>query len=145
MADAPRPPVAPTAMAPAEADPRPTTDILRSAFENFQALVKAEIDLAKAEVTEILVARLLAVASFAVVAVLGLFILGFAGVTLAKALEQVVVPWVAWLITTGVFVLVAVVLALLGLRLLKRPPTKPVRTIESLEQTRDWAQQRFTR
>lgn len=143
MADVPRPPVAPTAVAPSEADPRPTMDVVRSAVENAQALVKAEVDLAKAEVTEIVVARLKAVGSFVVVGVLGLFVLAFLGVTLAKGLEEAFAPWLAWLITTGAFLLIAVMLIFIGMGLLRHPPNALTRTKSSLEETRDWATARL--
>lgn len=143
MSDASPPPVAPAAMAPSEADPRPTADILKSAVENTQALVKAEIELAKAEVIAIVVARVKAIASFMIVGLLGLYILGYLGVTLAKGLEEVFAPWVAWLITTGVFTLVAAILGLLGVRWLQKPPWVPERTKASVEETKDWALRRF--
>lgn len=143
MADVPRPPVTPTAMAPSEADPRPTMDVVRSAVANAQALVKAEVDLARAEVTEIVVTRLKAVGTFVVVGVLGLFVLAFLGVTLAKGLEEALAPWLAWLIATGAFLLIAVMLSFIGLGLLRHPPTALTRTKASLEETRGWATARL--
>jgi hypothetical protein len=81
--------------APTGADARETPEVLRSLVDNTQLLVKKEIELAKLEIKEIVTARLLAVAFLAVAGVLGLYLLGFALVTVAKALElaQQSVSW----------------------------------------------------
>lgn len=138
MADAPRPDAAPPAVGPASADTRPTADVLRSLAENSQALVKKELELAKLEVTEILTARAIALGAAIVGAIVSLFVLGFAGVTGAKALELVLPAWAAWLIVTGVYALVTVTALLVALRKATRPPNVPERTKADLEQTVAW-------
>jgi hypothetical protein len=130
--------VAPPAVGPERVDPRSTTEIVRSLAENSQLLVKKEIELAKLEVTEILVARAIAVGSVVVGAVFGLFILAFAGVTGAKALENVLAPWAAWLIVTGVYTLIAVTALLVAKRKATNPPNAPQRTKAELERTVAW-------
>ncbi|MFA9432785.1 phage holin family protein [Egicoccus sp. AB-alg2] len=132
----------PPASTPADGDPRPTSEIMRSLTANGQALVRKEIELAKLELTEILVARVTAVAMFLGAAVLGLFILGFVGVTGAKALEEVLPPWAAWLIVTFVYILIAAILGLIGKRKLQKPSNTPERTKASVEETVEWAKQR---
>jgi membrane protein implicated in regulation of membrane protease activity len=112
---------------------------------NVQALVKKEIELAKLEITEIVTARLIAVGMFVGAAILGLFILGFAGVTGAKALSLVLPEWAAWLIVTGIYTLVAVILGAIGARKLKDPPSTPERTKTNYEETVAWAKQRVQR
>ena len=82
-------------MAPEAADPRSTGEVVRSLTENTQALLRKEIELAKLEITEAMVARGIAIGLAVAGAVLGLFILGFAGVTAATALALVVAPWLA--------------------------------------------------
>ena len=109
--------------------------------DNTQLLVKKEIELAKLEVQEIVTARLVAVAFAAVAGVLGLYLLGFLGVTGAKALELVVAEWLAWLIVSGVIALFVVILLLLAKRKLSTPPNKPERTIASVEETVAWAKE----
>jgi hypothetical protein len=138
VAEPRRPDVAPPAVGPESVDPRPTADVLRSLAENSQLLVKKEIELAKLEVTEILVARAIAVGSAIVGAVFGLFILAFAGVTGAKALELVLPAWAAWLIVTGVYTLIALTALLVAKRKATNPPNAPVRTKAELEQTVEW-------
>lgn len=139
MAQPPRPDAAPPAMGPEVADPRRTSEVIRSITEHSQALVRKEIELAKLEVTEILVARAMAVGFAVTGAVLGLFILAFVGVTGAKALELVVAPWLAWLIVTGVYTLLAVIVLLLAKRKATNPPNMPQRTKAEVEETIEWA------
>jgi hypothetical protein len=139
VAEPPRPDAAPPAMAPEVADPRSTMEVVRSLTENSQALLRKEIELAKLEITEIVIARALAIGFAVVGAVLGLFILGFAGVTGAKALEIVVDPWLAWLIVTGVYSLLAVVFLLVAKRKATSPSNMPERTKADVEETVEWA------
>jgi hypothetical protein len=138
------PPVgaAPPAVAPEDLDPRSTGEVLRSVVANVQALVKKEIELAKLEVTEIITARAIAIGMFLGAAVLGLFILAFVGVTGAKALALVLPEWAAWLIVTGIYTLVAAILAFVGVRKLQSPPNVPERTKANYEETVEWAKRR---
>jgi hypothetical protein len=132
----------PPAVAPEQLDPRSTGEVLTSVVANVQALVKKEIELAKLEVTEIVTARLTAVGMFVGAAVLGLFILAFVGVTGAKALALVLPEWAAWLIVTGIYTLLAGILAFVGVRKLQSPPNVPERTKQNYEETVEWAKQR---
>jgi hypothetical protein len=136
------PGAAPPAVAPQQLDPRSTTEVLTSIVANVQALLKKEIELAKLEVTEIVTARLMAVGMFVGAAVLGLFILGFVGVTGAKALSLVLPEWAAWLIVTGIYTLLAAVLAAVGVKKMKSPSNTPERTKQNLEETVEWAKRR---
>lgn len=138
MADAARRDVAPPAVGSESADPRSTVEILRSVAENSQTLVRKELELAKLEITEILVARAIALGAAVVGAIMALFILGFAGVTGAKALELVLPVWAAWLVVTGAYTLITVVALLVALRKATRPPNVPQRTKAEIEQTVTW-------
>lgn len=141
MATGPGPegaPPAPPGLGPQDDDERSTTEVLRSLGEHGQALVRKEIELAKLEITEILVARAVALASALAGAVLGLFILAFAGVTGAKALTLVLSEWAAWLIITGVYALVAVIALLVAKRKATHPPNAPERTKADVERTIEW-------
>ena len=138
MAEPPRTHVAPPAVGPESVDPRPTADVLRSLAENSQALVRKELELAKLEVTEILVARAIAIGAGLVGAIISLFVLGFAGITGAKALELVLPAWAAWLIVTGVYALITVTALLIAMRKATTPPNIPQRTKAEAEQTVEW-------
>lgn len=129
----------------AQTDQRATSQVVRDATTNLQGLVRAEVDLAKAELQAGMQQALTGVAMLLVTAVLGLFVLAFLGVTAAKALEEVMVPWAAWLVTTGGVLLVAGIIAAVGLRMLKRAELAPKKTNESIQETVAWARTQIRR
>lgn len=119
-------------------DDRATSEVVASLITNTQGLVKTEIELAKLEVAGIVRDKATALGLALGGALLGLFILAFVGVTAANALMLVVAPWLAWLIVTGIYTLLAVILLLVAKRLLSKP-VMPETTKAELEHTRDWA------
>lgn len=132
-------PTAGAAPPPAE-DPRPTSEVIASLIANGQGLVKTELELAKLEVKRIVTEKATAIGLSLAAGLLGLYVLAFAGVTGAAALSTVLPAWAAWLIVTGIYLLIMVILLLLAIRLFKRP-TSPERTRAELERTRDWAKE----
>lgn len=118
-------------------DRRPTSEVVTSLFANGQALAAKELELAKHELSELVRDKAIAIGLAVFAAILGLFILGFIGVTAAVALSLVLPAWAAWLIVTGLYLLVAVVLVLVAVRLLKRPAF--ARTKASIDELRSWA------
>ncbi len=129
---------------PDDPDERPTAEVLRSLVANGQELAKKELELAKLELKEIVTARLIALALVVAAAMVAPFILAFAGVTGAKALEAVLAPWLAWLIVTAAYALVALLLVAIAYGLTKRPPNKLVRARASVDDTVGWAKQRLS-
>jgi len=123
-------------------DPRSTGEVLQSLSTSTQALVKKEIELAKLEITAVIKARVVGVALLATAGLLGLYVLGFAGVTGARGLENVVSPWLAWLIVTLIYATVAGILIAVAIGRFKRPPSTPERSKQAFEETKQWAQQR---
>ena len=126
-----------------EPDGRATSEVLRSAVANSQQLVRKELELAKLELQEIVMARLMAAVFGVTAALVALFVLAFAGVTGAKALEAVLAPWAAWLIVTGAYLFVTLALLLGAYLMATRPPNAPVRTKAAAEETLSWARARF--
>lgn len=118
-------------------DLRPTSEVLTSLLANGQALATKEFELAKHELSELVRDKAIAIGLAVFAAILGLFILGFIGVTAAVTLSLVLPAWAAWLIVTGLYLLVAVVLVLVAVRLLKRPAF--ARTKASIEELKAWA------
>jgi hypothetical protein len=138
-----RPPTGPTGPIGTDVDGRDAPEVIRSLVDNTQLLVKKEIELAKLEIKEILTARLTAVGFLAVAGLLGLYLLGFVFVTIAKSLELVVPEWAAWLIVTGIVLLLVVVLLLLAKRKLSHPPQNaPERTKADVQETIEMAKRR---
>lgn len=126
---------------PAPEDVRPTSEVVTSLVANGQALITKELELAKHELSEVVRDKAIAIGLAVFAAILGLFILGFIGVTAAVALSLVLPAWAAWLIVTGLYVLAAVVLVLVAVRLLKRPAF--ARTKTSIEELKAWAKEQM--
>jgi hypothetical protein len=127
------PPPAPPG--PPGTDRRDAPELVRSLVDNTQLLVKKEIELAKLEIKEIVTARLMAVGFLAIAGILGLYLLAFVFVTIAKALELVVASWLAWLIVTGIVLLLVVVLLLIAKRKLSTPSNSPDTTKADVQET----------
>jgi len=125
-------------------DDREVSEVVASLLVNGQGLVKTELELAKLEVKRIATEKAIAIGLAAAGALLGLYILAFAGVTAAEALMLAVAPWLAWPIVTGIYLLVAVVLLLVAVRLFKRP-VAPEQTKAELERTKTWASEQVQR
>ena len=132
------------ATGPGASDDRDTSEVIASLLVHGQGLLKTELELAKLEIKRIVTEKAIAVGLVVFGAVLGLFILAFVGVTGANALMLVVEPWLAWLIVTGIYILVAVILLLVAIRLFKRPVV-PEHTKAELETTRTWASEQVGR
>ena len=125
-------------------DQRSTSEIVASLIANLQALLKTQFELLKLELSGIARDKAVAIGLFVGAGLLSLFVLAFAGVTGASALALVLPAWAAWLIVTGVYLLIAVILGVTGARLAKRP-VKPERSQQELEALKDWAREQVQR
>jgi hypothetical protein len=119
-------------------DDRSTSEVVASLITNFQGLIKTEIELAKLEIKDIVKDKAIGIALALAGALFGLYVLAFVGVTAANAFMLVVAPWLAWLIVTGIYTLIAVVLLLIAKKLLSKPVV-PETTKNELDVTKDWA------
>lgn len=118
-------------------DPRETSEVLTSLFANGQALVAKELELAKHELSEVVRDKAIAVGLLVGAAIFALFLLGFIGVTAAVILSLVLPTWAAWLIVTTIYLVIALVLVLVAVKLLQRPAF--ARTKASIEDLKAWA------
>lgn len=128
---------APIADSPADADPRPTTDVVGSLVDDIRSIFRGEAALARHELEQALSARLQAAAAGAVAGVLALFALGFAAAAGAFALAEVLPAWAAWAIVAGIFLLVAGLGGFVAARRATRPPMAPEAAIASFDNTRE--------
>jgi uncharacterized membrane protein YedE/YeeE len=119
-------------------DERSTSEVVASLVTNLQGLVKTEVELAKLEVTGIVKDKAIGIGLALGGALFGVFILAFVGVTGANAFMLIVEPWLAWLIITGIYTLIAVILLLIAKRLLSKPVV-PETTKDEIDLTKDWA------
>ena len=104
--------------------PKPTVGVGaagKAVAEDISTLVKAEIALAKAEVTDGLKAKGVGVGAFVAAAVMGWLALQGLLITAGFALALVVPGWAAAAIVTGVLLLVALIAALVGKRKIATP------------------------
>ena len=104
-------------------------------------LVRAEVELAKAEVTAEVRKGVTGSVFFTVAAVIGLFSLFFFFFTLAELLSVWLVRWAAFAIVFGVMLLGAALFGLLGYQKVRKI-RKPERTIESLRESAQMLQHR---
>jgi len=110
-------------------------ELVRDATEQMSALVRSEIELAKLEVTASVKRAGLGGALFAVAAVVLLLSLPFLFVALAEGLVEIFDGWrwAAYLIVFVLFLVVAGILAAVGLRSMKKIK-KPERTISTVKE-----------
>lgn len=127
----------------ADPDPRSTVEIVQDATSNAQLLLRKELELAKIEIQEA-VTKLAIAAGLAIAgAVFALFVLGFVGVTVAVALQQVARPWVAWTVVTVGYLVVGLIALFIAKRTAAKANLSPERTKQSIEENVAWAKQQL--
>jgi uncharacterized membrane protein YqjE len=122
---------------------RPTADLLKELSDHTTTLVKQEIDLAKAELSEKGRKAGLGAGMFGGAGLFGVF--SFAALTtcIIAALESPLNLWLAALIVAVVYAAVAGVLALQGRNKVKEAgPPVPEQTTESVKEDVQWAKTR---
>lgn len=118
---------------------RSTFEIIMAIADDTKHLLTKEIELAKHEVVEALLAKAKAVAALAVAGFIGIFVLVFGGLTAVAALDNVLPPWGSRLVVTGFFALLAIVAVLFGIARLKKPGLVPEETKRTLKEEKEWA------
>lgn len=120
--------------------PEGTGALLQSAIEEGSRLVTAEVRLAKQEIVESLHAAVTALVT-GTVAIFG--IIAFLVMAIVALVVAVPLHWVAALACAGVFLIIAVVGALVAINRLKR--ISPLRqTVATLKEDAEWAKQQLT-
>jgi hypothetical protein len=122
-----------------------TLQLLRSISGDTVTLVRKEVELARQEIVEALVARAKGAAALAAAGVMGLFILAFLGLAAAAALDNVVRPWASRLIVAGGFLLVAGGASIFGIGRMKRPSMAPEETRRTVKEDVEWARAQLKR
>ena len=122
---------------------RPIGDLLKQLSQDTATLVRKELELARAEMTEKGKQAGLGAGMFGGAGVAALLMLGSLTACLILALDQAMDAWLAALIVTAVWGAVAGVLALSGRQKVKQatPPT-PEQTVETLKEDVQWAKTR---
>lgn len=126
-----------SALRPAGTDEPSVGTLVQSAMADMSTLVRAEIELAKAELGRSAKKGAIGGGLFGAAGVVAAFSMFFLFITIAEALTALGLPrWVSYLIVWVFLLLVAGVFALIGKRMIKKIE-KPERTIETLSDLPD--------
>jgi uncharacterized membrane protein YqjE len=122
---------------------RPTADLLKELSDHTTTLVKQEIDLAKAELSEKAKKAGQGAGMFGGAGLFGVFAFAALTTCIIAALESPLNLWLAALIVAVVYAVVAGVLALQGRNKVKEAgPPVPEQTTESVKEDVQWAKTR---
>lgn len=122
-------------------DSRPISEMIGAAVENLQNIVRAEVRLAKTELTEEAKLAGKGAAMLAVAAVVGAYAVGLFLLTAVWTLATQMDNWLAALIVAVVVAIVAGVLAMVGKSRLQEFSPKPDETIASVKEDIQWVKQ----
>ena len=128
---------------PDELRERPVGDLVKQLAGQTSTLVRQELDLAKAELSEKGRVAGQGAGMFGGASVVGLMAAGALTACLILALDKAMAAWLAALIVTVVLGAVAAVLALQGRnRLRAAAPPVPQQTVETVKEDVEWAKTR---
>jgi len=118
---------------------RTFSDVVQDIVGNIQHIIRSELQLAKTEVKEETAKAGKAAGIMGAGGVLGLYAGGFVLLTLARALETVMAPWLASLIVAvlagaGAFVAISA-----GRSRMKQVHPSPDKTIRTVKENVEWA------
>ena len=122
-----------------------TLELVRGIANDTTTLVRKELELARIEIVEAVVARVKAIGALGGAGVCALFAVLFGGAAGAAALSNVVPVWAALLIVMGAFFGVAGMAALMGIVRMKTPPLAPKETERTIEEDVRWAKEALKR
>lgn len=123
---------------------RPFGVVVASAVGGLRMLLRQHIELAKIESGEAVSVRAQSAGMVTGAAVMALYALGFGAAAGAAGLAIVLPTWAAILIVAAVFVVAALVLALVGRKSMRTAP-KAEGTRETLKEDVRWAKQQIAR
>ena len=119
-------------------------ELLRSIGTDVSLLIRQQVALAKEEMRGIAAEKATGGALLAAAAVFALFVLGFASLAGAAALDLVLPRWAALLIVAGIYLVLAVIAVLIGRNALAAPAT-PERTKQTVKEDLEWAKRKLQR
>ena len=121
-------------------DDQSVGQLLRQLSEETSTLVRQEVQLAKAELSEKAKQAGKGAGLLAGAAVMGVALLGAFTAFLIAVIAQALSVWLAALVVTMVYAVVAAVLALAGRSALRKAtPVKPEQTIDTVKEDVQWA------
>ena len=128
---------------PTDSSESSTAELVKQLADQTTALVRQEVELAKAELAEKGKRVGIGAGMFGGAGVLGLYALGALTATLILLLATLIdEAWLAALIVTAVYGAIAGVLALLGRnKVQEATPAAPERTVETVKEDVEWVKQ----
>jgi hypothetical protein len=124
-------------------DQRSVRELIDQLSEDARGLVRAEVGVIRAELEEKLRRLAVGAALVAVAGILGMVVLGAATATAIIALANVLSTWLAALIVTAVFAVVAGIALLVGVKILRRGvPPAPTESVGSIKEDVSWVKAR---
>ena len=124
---------------------RSTLELLLSIADETKHLLTKEVELARIEIVEALLARVKAVAGLAVAGFFGIFVAIFGALAAASALDNVLRPWASRLVVAVAFALMAGAAALFAKKRLRKPSLVPEETKRTLKEGEEWAKAQLQR
>lgn len=118
--------------------------LLRSIGSDVSLLMKQQADLAKQELKEKAGEKAMGGGLLLAAGILALFVLGFLGFAGAAALDLVLPAWAAFLIVAAVYLIGAVIAALVGRQAVTTPAT-PEYTVQTVKEDVEWAKRKLRR
>jgi hypothetical protein len=126
-------------------DGRSTPELIKSIAGDTATLVRKEVELARQEILEALLARAKAAGALAAAGVMALFMLVFLGIAGGLALATAMAAWAAFLIVAGVFLLLALGAVVFAKLRLRSPPMAPEETKRTVKEDVEWAKAQLRR
>jgi hypothetical protein len=117
---------------------RPLGNVLQDIIKHIEEIIRSEIRLAKAELTQEGVSAARAAALWIAGGVLGLYAVGLLLLTVVYGLATVLTPWLSSLLVAVLVAIAAIVLIKSGSKRMKQVHVKPERTITSVKENVQW-------
>jgi len=124
---------------------RSAVALVRDIASDTGTLIRQEVHLARQEVVEGILAKVVGVGAFGMAGVFAVIALVFAGLAAAAGLQNMMTPWGAWLIVMFGYVMLAGIAGLAGLATMKRKPIAPTKAIETTKEDVEWAKAQLKR
>ena len=124
---------------------RPLTGLLTELAQETTTLVRKEVELAKAEVSEKVSQATTGAVSLAAGGMVAFAGLIFLLLALTYYLATMMEPWLAALIVGGAVTLIGIVLVVMGKSKLSARNLQPTRTIATLQDDKQWAKEQLGR
>ena len=117
---------------------RSAGQLMKEITEDLSTLMRKEVELAKQEIGEAVAVKIKGAVIFAIVGVMGLFMLIFVLLALRDGLDSFLWRWISDLIVVGVLALIGLVAALVARRKLATP-IKTDMTKKTIKEDVEWA------